>query len=340
MRVLIIKTSSLGDIIHTLPALTDAKAALKTIQFDWIIEENFAEIARFHPAVHTIFPIGLRRWRTQLLSKKTWQEIALFRKLIAAQEYNLVLDAQGLIKSGIIAKLCHGKRLGFDARSAREPAASFFYDDKIPVLKNQHAIYRLRELFSRALYYSHINLPLDYGLNPLHFKLKSPSPPYVVFLQGTTWQTKYWPQLYWVELAQKINAKGLLIKLPWGNNREKKAAEALAKTSHLIEVLPPLNLRGIAELLTSAKMVVGVDTGLVHLAAALNVPTLSLFGPTTPHLTGPLGFHSKSLQVNFPCAPCFKRTCKFKEYRGPLASPPCFQSLTPERVFAIVEAYI
>mgnify|MGYP003604329080 FL=1 len=165
MRVLLIKTSSLGDVIHTLPALTDAARAIPGIQFDWVVEEGFAEIPTWHPAVAQVIPVALRRWRKNLL--QTWKsgEWAAFKQRLREGRYDLVIDAQGLLHSALLTRYVDAPVAGLDRASAREPLASRCYDRPCAVAWGQHAVERVRQLFAQALGYSLPQSVGDYGLD-------------------------------------------------------------------------------------------------------------------------------------------------------------------------------
>lgn len=331
MRVLIIKTSSMGDVIHTLPALTDAGKAIPGIVFDWVVEESFSMIPSWHPLVDRVIPVALRRWRKNLFSKKTYSEWQHFKKELCREVYDVVIDAQGLLKSAFLTRIAKGKRYGMDIHSAREPIASLFYQQKINVPKGEHAIVRLRRLMSSALNYPMPDTIPDYGLNRDRVRDTNASP-YLVFLHGTTWKSKHWPETYWVALSQYATQNGWRVVLPWGSQSEQERAMRIASHSDQIEVLPKMNLKEAATVLASSKGVVSVDTGLGHLAAALNVPTVSLYGPTSAVLSGALGQGQIHLQSRFHCSPCLSRECLLKN-RGEI-DPPCFEELTPERVWS------
>ncbi|MDY0250631.1 MAG: lipopolysaccharide heptosyltransferase I [Pseudomonas sp.] len=289
MRVLLIKTSSLGDVIHTLPALTDALRAVPSIRFDWVVEESFAEIPRWHPAVDQVIPVAIRRWRKSPL--QTWRsgEWHDFKKRIHQQKYDLVIDAQGLLKSAWLTRGFKAAVAGFNRKSAREPMASFFYDRPIFVAREQHAVERVRQLFAQALHYS---LPKQMGQYSLHRErlvIAEQHAPYVLFLHGTTWPSKHWPQAAWRMLAEQLSAQGVAVRIPWGNAEEERRAHAIAESLPLVEVLPRLNLTGVAGQIAGAQACVAVDTGLGHLAAALDVPCVSLYGPTLPGRVGTYG---------------------------------------------------
>ncbi|RTL02908.1 MAG: lipopolysaccharide heptosyltransferase I [Neisseriaceae bacterium] len=294
-RVLLIKTSSMGDVIHCLPAATDMQRHIPDLQLDWVVEEGFADIPRLHPVVNKIIPVAIRRWRKNLFSKKIHQEFAAFRQTLQQQPYDLVLDTQGLLKSAWIGRMVDAPYSGYDRQSIREPLASWFYRQKFAVSRQLHAVQRNRQLAAQALGYM-IDPEIDYGLSiePQTFAWL-PSDAYVVGLHATSRADKEWPEPHWIELAQKLAALGLKLVLPWGSTQEHQRAERLAKTLPNAIVAPRLNLQQAAALLAGARLVVGVDTGLTHLAAAVGVPVIALYCASEPGLTGVLG---KAFAVN------------------------------------------
>ena len=338
MRVLIVKTSSLGDVIHTLPALTDAARAIPGIRFDWVVEEGFAEIPGWHPAVDQVIPVNIRRWRKQLWQTFKNGEWRQFKARVRERSYDLVIDAQGLLKSAWLTRYVKAPVAGLDRYSAREGWSSRFYDRRLSVALGQHAVERVRQLFALALAYDLPDGLGDYGLDLSRLDLP-PTAPYVVFLHGTTWDTKHWPEAYWRTLAERMDQHRLKVCLPWGNPVEKARAERIAQGLAHCQVLPKLNLAGVARILAAAKACVAVDTGLGHLAAALDVPTVSLFGPTDPGLTGAYGRAQVHLGSDWPCAPCLQKTCTYTPSAEDLRRfdiqrewPLCFTRLNPEHV--------
>lgn len=339
LRVLLIKTSSLGDVIHTLPALTDAARALPGIQFDWVVEEGFAEIPTWHPAVAEVIPVAIRRWRKNLWQTLRNGEWRGLKQRLGETGYDLVIDAQGLLKSAWLTRYVKAPIVGLDRRSAREPLASRFYDRPYPVDPEQHAVERSRQLFAQALGYQVPAGLGEYGLDRSRLLDAPASEPFVLFLHGTTWATKHWPEIYWRQLAELMGNRGLQVRLPWGNPAELARAERIARGLDNVMVLPKLNLAGVARVLAGAQACVAVDTGLGHLAAALDVPTLSLFGPTNPGLTGAYGQSQVHIASDFPCAPCLRKKCTYRptaedQRRFDLKRewPLCFTRLNPERV--------
>ncbi|RCL22041.1 lipopolysaccharide heptosyltransferase I [Pseudomonas sp. AFG_SD02_1510_Pfu_092] len=346
MRVLIIKTSSLGDVIHTLPALTDAAHAIPGIRFDWVVEEGFAEIPSWHPAVDQVIPVAIRRWRKNLWQTLKSGEWKAFKQRLRQNQYDLVIDAQGLVKSAWLTRYVKAPVAGLDRYSAREGWASRFYDRRLSVATGQHAVERVRQLFAMALAYDLPEGIGNYGLDLERLQLP-PAAPYVVFLHGTTWATKHWPEAYWRELAERMGRRKLEVRLPWGNPAEKARAERIAQGLNNCQVLPKLNLAGVARVLAAAKACVAVDTGLGHLAAALDVPTISLFGPTNPGLTGAYGRTQIHQASDWPCAPCLQKKCTYKPSADDLRRfdlkrewPLCFTRLNPEHVASRLSALL
>jgi heptosyltransferase-1 len=332
MRVLIVKTSSLGDIIHTLPALSDAVRHYPEITFDWVVEEAFQEVPTWHPAVKRIIPVALRRWRKNWFLAWRKGEIQSFIKNLRQEKYDYIIDVQGLLKSTLLAFLSRGKRIGLSWHSARESFASVFYQKRANVPWVQHAVIRARALFAQGLGYAIPTHSADYGIDRSRLAAFSLEAPYYVFLHGTTWATKHWPEEYWIELANLMAKKGHRIQLLWGNTLEYDRAQRIAKAVPGVSVVSKrLPLGEVANVLASAEGIVSVDTGLGHLAAALGVPTVSLYGPSDPKLCGTLGERQIHLSADFACAPCLSRTCLYPGDKS--IDPPCFTRLSPTTVW-------
>ena len=333
ITVLIVKTSSLGDVIHTLPALTDAKTALGDIQFDWLVEENFTEIPVWHPNVRNCIPVAIRRWRKHIFKTLFNGEFKAFKSQLQAQNYDVIIDAQGLLKSAWLTSMAKGKRYGLDKYSAREPLAAKFYQYPQNIAKDQHAVERVRQLFAQSLGYTLNDLPLDYGLT---INAEPKIEQSILFLHGTTWASKHWPESYWIELAHDVTEQGYSILLPWGNDIEYQRAIKIqqhCKNKDSVQVLDKMNLNELAVIIASVDAVIAVDTGLAHLAAALDTPTIALYGPTSPGLTGTYGKHQIHLQPEINCAPCFNKHC-YTPLKNDARTPSCFADIKPERVVA------
>ncbi|CDG15855.1 lipopolysaccharide heptosyltransferase RfaC [Xenorhabdus doucetiae] len=291
MRVLLVKTSSMGDVLHTLPALTDAKQHFPDIEFDWVVEEGFAQIPTWHNAVEKVIPVAIRRWRKNWFSKDIRAERAQFRQQLQQHQYDAIIDAQGLLKSAfLVTRLASGPKHGYDKKSIREPIASVFYDHCHAVSKQQHAVERIRDLFADSLGYKKPSEQGDYAIARHFLREESHNlNNYLVFLHATTRDEKHWPENHWRQLIAHIAPTGLRIKLPWGAGHEHQRALRLAEGFSHVDVLPKLTLAEIAHVLAGAKAVVSVDTGLSHLTAALDRPNITLFGPTDPGLIGGYG---------------------------------------------------
>jgi heptosyltransferase-1 len=297
MRVLVVKMSSLGDVIHTLPALSDAAAGLRNIRFDWVVEEAFAEVPGWHPAVDTVIPVALRRWRRRPLRDFRGAEWRRARARLRRVRYDALIDAQGLLKSAFISRLVQAPRFGMDRHSAREGFAALAYDHRVTVPREMHAVERTRLLFARALNYRHDARPLDYGLTTLGRAAVADGPPALVFCHGTSGPEKLWPLAHWRGLVRLATAGGYRMWLPWGNGPEYERALTIARGSPAVQVLPRSSLEELALRMRQAAGVVAVDTGLGHLAAALGVPAVSLYGATRIPLVGTRGERQVHLQA-------------------------------------------
>lgn len=296
MKILIVKTSSLGDVIHCLPVINDILASFPNAQIDWVVEESFADIPRLHPAIHQIYTVALRRWRKHLFSVQTWSEIKQFKQLIAKNNYDAVIDTQGLLKSALITKLTNGIKHGYDKQSIREPIACYFYDKKYSISYQQHAVTRNRVLAALSIGYAPPSGAPDYGIQAKLNTSNIPNKPYIVALHGTSRDSKLWPTEHWVKLGIALNQMQINIALPWSSPAELARAELIATTLSNAFVLPKLSIAELSNIISQAKAAIGVDTGLSHLAAALNVPTIAIYTDTNPALTGVMG--SKAQVVN------------------------------------------
>ncbi|MDR1646860.1 MAG: lipopolysaccharide heptosyltransferase I [Zoogloeaceae bacterium] len=286
-RVLLVKTSSLGDVIHNLPVASDLAARFPGIELDWLVEEPFAEIPALHPAVRRVIPVALRRWRKALFSRQTWREVSAFRQQLAAERYLAVLDTQGLLKSALLACRACGRHLGYDAASAREPLAARFYETRFAVPKGQHAVVRNRMLAAAAFDYE-LPKTLDYGLAQSR-ENTMPQGSSAVLLTAASREDKLWPDAHWVVLGRALAERGLTPLLPGGSILERRRARDLAAQIPGAQAIPPMSLTALADLLRHARLAVGVDTGLSHLAAAVETPVLALYTATEPGLTGVYG---------------------------------------------------
>jgi heptosyltransferase-1 len=285
--VLFIKTSSLGDVIHHMPALTEAKSRQPDTRFAWVVEEAFASLVRLHPAVDDVIPVAARRWRRQLHRLSTWRDIAAFRRALRVRRFDEIIDTQGLLlKSALIARYAQGRRRGYDRTSIKEPAASLFYDIQHKVAWNQHAIARNRLLTAEALGYVSEGPP-DFGLDRARLAVPGRAP-YGILLHATAGSDKEWPEANWRMLSAMLGT-GIDLVVPFGTERERERAVRIASAAPRARIPERAPLDEVARLVAGASFVVGVDTGLLHLAAALGVPLVAIFCASEPGLTGPMG---------------------------------------------------
>ena len=282
--IILIKTSSLGDVLHNLPVVADICQHVPDARIDWVVEEGFAPLPMLHPRINRVIPIAVRRWR-----KSWWQsrsEMQATCRDLRTRHYDLALDTQGLLKSALITRCVPAMHCGFDWKSAREPLASLFYDRTYSVAKNQHAVERNRQLAGLALGYMPQGAP-DYGIRAPDLMLPwLPAEPYAMLLHATSRDDKLWNEQNWVALGNHLHQAGIRSVLPWGNEREKVRSERLCLAIPGAIRTPRINLNEAAAMLGHAHVVIGVDTGFSHLAAALGVPTIGIYTATDPGLTG------------------------------------------------------
>ena len=297
MRVLLIKTSSLGDVIHALPALTDAAHAIPGITFDWVVEEGFAEIPTWHPAVDKVIPVAIRRWRKNLWQTVKSGEWRRFKQQVQSTKYDLVIDAQGLFKSAWLTRYVRAPVAGFDKHSAREPIAARFYSRRLAVARGQHAVERVRQLFAQALGYSLPQSVGDYGLDRGAMAGEAAAESYVLFLHGTTWASKHWPEADWRALAERMDELGWAVRLPWGNETEKARAERIAAGLSHAAVLPKLNLAGVAKVLAGYNTAKATSTAVAGNAKA-NEWNIGAEVPFGSALALGVGYAESQVKVN------------------------------------------
>ena len=346
MKILIVKLSSIGDIIHTFPAIIDATQNIKDLTIDWLIDENFENIPKLlnysqnNKIINQIIPIPLRKTKKNI--KKNIKNLLVHLLKLRSQKYDLIIDAQGLLKSALIAKYIKSNNLvGFNWFSCREPLASYLYSNKYNIDKQLHAITRIRKLFSLALNYV-INFDqknyINYGLDKQLF-LKLPElitkkiDNYMVFLHGTTWETKCWDLLYWQQLNQLLAAKNIYTVVTFSNSEEQNFVEQLASNTNNVIILPRMELEQIACLLANALAVVAVDTGFAHLTGALSVPIVAIYGATCTIKSAVVGNNSINLQSKYHCSPCLSKICLEYKYKNSATKQPCLQEITPKIVF-------
>lgn len=336
MRVLVVKLTSMGDVLHLMPALTDLQKHFPDIAVDWMVEDSFAEIPSWHPMVQRTIKVSTRRWRS--LAWRNVTEFFDFLSELRAQPYDMVIDAQGLIKSAVFARFAKltagGTRVGFSADSIKESPAARWYQKKIVVDRQQHAISRLRALFAGAFDYTVPQTDPEYqlSLGLTNTGLKSDNAaPSVMLLHGTTWPTKHLPESIWGELADLVEKDGYKVVVCWGNDQERQRAQRIANERPHVRVLPKTSLSELAATIAAVDGLIAVDTGLGHLAAALGIPTVSVYGSTDARLTGAIGKHQTHIQTDYPCSPCLLKHCtKLTEQ---VTLPPCYKSLSASGIW-------
>jgi heptosyltransferase-1 len=341
MKILIIRLSSMGDIIHTLPAITDASQNITNAEFHWVVEKGFSSIPRWHNAVHKVFPVELRKYKGKLISGlKYYKELI---KVLREEKYDLIIDSQGLIKSMLIGIFCNGKVSGYSKHSAKEPIASLGYKYKHNIPHNQHAIFKNRALFAKSLGYEIDNCSstIDYGIT-YEFNKKSNNDNYIVFLHGTTWNSKCWPLQKWLELAKIASNNGVRVEVTYATPKQQQRAFKLAKMSSNVTVRKHMGIDEAATWIQGSTAVVSVDTGFGHLAAAFEKPIVGIFGPTKIQLTGILGSESKVHLFSSPryCAPCLQKKCPMLTYQDKGITSLCMDDYSAEDVWSALQSKI
>ncbi|MCK9188192.1 lipopolysaccharide heptosyltransferase I [Acidithiobacillus sp.] len=340
MKILLLRLSSMGDVLHTLPAVTDLQQARPDLHLHWLVEPAFAPIALLHPGVARVIPFSLRN------RKKQWRGLVAalrdLRRTLREEHYEHILDAQGLYKSALLGRLGGAPLWGLDAASAREPGATRLYHRCFPVSWGQSAISRNRQLFAQALDYPLPETPPDYGLQVAAARLRKDTlaqpwkelvqQPFVLGFHGTSWENKEWQEDYWRALAAPLRQAGWRLLLPAGSAREAARAQRIAEQADNVVVLPPATLLELAALIVRADAYVGMDTGLSYLAGALGLAGVTLYGPTARDRFSVAEDHQASLQSLEPCAPCGKSRCPLPEAKYGLIL--CQQALRAEQVWA------
>jgi heptosyltransferase-1 len=288
VHILVVKTSSMGDVVHATPAISDIAAARPDARIDWVVEAPFAAIPALHPAVTKVRPLAWRKWRKRLFMRDTWQAMAEFRRDLRAQPYDLVLDLQGLVKSALWATQARGPRAGYDRRSIWEPLASSLYDRVASVPKDLHAIDRCRRLAAAHVGYALPSTPPRFGLVAPTSAWMPANANYAVLIPGASRPEKLWPEPDWVALGQRLAQAGLQTVVFWGSAEEQGRAQRIAEPLRA-DVPPFLSVHDAAGVLGHARIVVGLDTGFSHLAAALGVATLGIFCDHEPSQAGITG---------------------------------------------------
>ncbi len=327
----------MGDLVQTLPALTDAARAIPGITFDWVVDESFAQVPAWHKDVETVIPSAFRRWRKNWRQALKSREPQEFLRKVRSQKYDRVIDVQCELKSALASRLARGIRYGYDRRAVHEWGAQFAYQRKVFVPKERHSIQRMRQLLASTLGYEYAENEIDYGIDRARLDPVSVELPerFLVFIHSTSWASKCWPEFYWQDLTRKATGAGFSVVLPWGDEAERERALRIANGQDRVIVLPQLSISEKAAIINKACATVGLDTGLSHIAAALDIPSVTIYGATDPLLVGATGKHQIHMISGFECVACHETQCTYTgvaEFK-----PACLVEITPDNVWQKLE---
>ena len=293
MRVLLVKLSSLGDVVHSLPAAMDLQTQRPEIQIDWVVEPAFAPLLELCPAVNRVIPCDLRKWRRQWWTVQTRQAWRSFQQDLQSKAYDAVIDLQGLSKSALISKLAklspNGKRYAMANRtegSAYEAPTRWVADVALPCEWHSHALDRARHVCAQALGYALPN-HLQTGLQALpHPDVQART---VALVHGSSRADKAWPLAHWQTLAHTLQQQGFALALPYANDAELQTAQAVASACPSAVIWPRCDLVELTQRLAACMGVVGVDSGVSHIAVALGLSHVQIYNFDTAWRTGPKG---------------------------------------------------
>ncbi len=287
MRILIVKTSSMGDVVHALPALSDIRRHRPGITVDWLVEAPFAAIPRLHPAVRKVLPLSWRKWRKSLFKRETREAMAALRAELRAETYDLVLDLQGLLKSVMWGLQARGPLVGYDRASIREPLAALCYQRTAQVSRELHAVERCRRLAAAHLGYA---LPVSapsFDITPPVGSWRAPVLS-AALIPCASRPEKLWPEAHWIAIGQRLQRAKLKPVVIWGSDEERQRAERIAAGCDGL-VPPFLSVADTAAVLGQARQIIGLDTGFSHLGAAFGAPTIGIYCDHEPGLAGITG---------------------------------------------------
>ncbi len=341
MNILIVKTSSLGDIVHALPVLTYLRRVAPQARIDWVVDEAFAELLRHHANLDTLFVVPLRRWKKAPFKGGTWRDIGRFLGQLRTRRYDLVFDLQGNLKSGILCGASRGARkIGFAARNVQEKASLMFTRERVDFApEDRHAVQRYLRVVASVLGAPSDPLrdlpaiattPDDDG--KADALLAASASPRIVFHCGTSWASKLWSEAGWIALGQALvrRAPTTSILLTLGDEAEHARAQRVATgLGDAARVLPRMGLKELCAVFKHSDLMVGADTGPVHLAAASGTPTVSLYRCTIGARNGPYGPRHRIVQAPMDCSRCWSGTC--------WRDAECTESITPQAMLAACE---
>lgn len=283
--ILLVRPSSLGDIVYAMAIVSDLAAHCPQAPVDWVAEEAFVPLVRLDPRVRHVVPLGLRRWRGAPLTASTWREVNTFRQVLRRERYAAIVDLQEQVKGALISRTARGPRHGFDRNSIREPVATWLHDVHHQVERQQHFVDKCRALAAAAIGYR-VDSPARWQFVPPATAAAMPPGRYAIVFHATSRLDKLWPEDAWRMVLAQLAAAGITTLLPWGNADEEQRSRRLAADAAAAIVPPRQSLPELAALIRNAEVVIGVDTGLTHLAAAMGAATVAVFTTTDPALAG------------------------------------------------------
>lgn len=287
MRLLIVKTSSMGDVVHALPAVSDIRRLRPGTTIDWLVEAPFAAIPALHPAVRRVLPLSWRKWRKTLWRADTRAAMVELRSALRSEPYDLVLDLQGLLKSVMWGLQARGPLVGYDRTSIREPLAALCYQRSATVPRALHAVERCRRLAAAHLGYAVPTEAPEFGIAPPPGSWRAPVLG-AALIPCASRPEKLWPEAHWVAIGQRLRRAGLTPVVIWGSDEERLRAERIAAGCEGL-VPPFLSVADTAAVLGQARQIVGLDTGFSHLGAAFGAPTIGIYCDHEPGLAGITG---------------------------------------------------
>jgi heptosyltransferase I len=336
-KILIVKPSSLGDIVHSLPFLNALSKCFSTAEIHWVIAKGFEGLLEGHPMIYRLWIIKKDSWKKVRNARSTIQEIKLLFRQLKQEKYDLVIDLQGLLRSGMITSATGSPlRIGF--KEARE-GSRVFYTDTVEGGKNIHAVERYLKMAEfLGCNISEIVFPLPVSKSPsslilhpssydVHPSSFINSDGYAVFIPGARWKTKRWPAEKFGRLASLLNVNTVII----GSKSDSSIADQIVALSNgkAVSLAGKTELKDLINIIGRARFAVSNDSGPMHIAAALGIPVFAIFGPSDPVRTGPYGKGHTIIRSNEICSPCFRKSCD---------NVKCMKNVTAEEVFKTIAA--